>query len=397
MEAMDALRGIVSLAPLRRTRALLRNRQARLVAAAIAVAYLFLSMILGQMLTFTSLTGPLFVSVQGAGSPWYDFPELFVFDGGVALDLLLLPTITMALVSAGVGLGATAALLTAVPRLRSRHKALGREAATTSAAGASAAITGLATMGACCCTECVGAAGVAVVAAASGTNVGVLLSQNWYLDLFQLAVVGIALLVQERSLRMPADACRAPPTMDRGFVLGSLLRIALLVAGITWSLAMFVEWTETSPFAATPALWYHWIVEHQLLAAAAVAAGMFPKEAAALIRKGFASRRGWALRIALLVGGVTWGLGVPAALTPFGLGGFLNELLGVVGAPAAWGAVPPDVGLGAALAFHWIFQHLLLAGFAIALAVRPEAAFAPLLRTVEGPPATAGPAAGLSA
>ncbi len=385
VEAIGTMERILALAPLRRTRALLRNRRARLVAAGIAVAYLFLSMILGQMLTFTGLPGPLFVSVQWTGSPWYDYPDLFVFNAGVAVDLLLLPTLTMVLVSAGVGMGATAALFTAVPRLRGRAGTAAREAATTSAAGASAAITGLATMGACCCTECVGAAGVAVVAAASGTNVGVLLSQNWYLDLFQLVVVGIALLAQERSLRMPADACRVPPRMDRGFVLGSLLRIALLVAGITWSLAMFVEWTQTSPLAATPALWYHWLVEHQLLALTAVGAGMFPREAAALVRRAFTGRGGGVLRVLLLVGGITWGIGVPAPLSSLGSGGFANELLGVLGAPAAWGAVAPDVGFGAALAFHWAFQHLLLGAFAILLAVRPDRALRPLLRTVEAP------------
>ncbi len=384
VEAMDALRRVLTLAPLNRTRALLRNRRARLLAVLVALGYALLSMLIGQMLTFPGFSGPLFVSVQGHGSPWWDFPELFVFDAGVALDLLFLPTLTMVLVSAGVGLGATAALFSAVPRLRGPEARSGRDAAAASAAGASAAITGLATMGACCCTACVGAAGVAVVAAASGTDAGLLLQQSWYLDLFQLVVVGIALLAQERALRAPSDACRVPPRMDRGFVLGSLFRVALLVAGITWSLAMFVEWVETPPLAATPAVWYHWIVEHQLLALLAVAAGMFPKETAAWLRRAYDAVGGWGLRALLLVGGLTWGLWVPPALTGLGLGGLVNEMLGILGAPAAWGAVTPDVGLGPALAFHWIFQHLLLAAFAILVAVAPRTVLRPLLATVEG-------------
>jgi len=382
---MEALRRILTLAPLSRTRELLRNRRARLLVAGIAVAYVLLSMVIGQMLTFPGFSGPLFATVQWTGSPWWDFPELFVFDSGVALDLLLLPTLTMVLVSAGVGIGATAALFSAVPRLRGRPEAAGREAATTSAAGASAAITGLATIGACCCTTCAGAAGVAVVAAASGTDVALLLSQNWYLDMFQLVVVSVALLAQERSLRLPSDYCRTPPRVDRGFVLGSLLRIGLLLAGITWSLAMFVEWVETPPLAATPALWYHWIVEHQILSLTAVAAGMFPKETAAWIRRAYARTEGWALRALLLAGGISWGIGVPPPLSGLGLEGFVNEFLGILGAPAAWGAVAPDVGLGPALAFHWAFQHLLLAAFAIVLALLPGTALMPLLRTVEGP------------
>jgi hypothetical protein len=171
-----------------------------------------------------------------------------------------------------------------------------------------------------------------------------------------------------------------------------VLRIALLVGGITWSLAMFVEWAEVSPAAAGPALWYHWIVEHQLLACVAVVAGMFPKEAAAWIRRVHARTGGWALRGLLLVGGVTWSIGVPPPLVGAGLGGFLNELGGFLGVSAAWGAVAPDVGLGAALFFHWIVQHLLLGAFAITLAIAPERALAPLLRTVEGAATEAGAA-----
>ncbi len=384
IETMEAVRHILSLATLQRTRALLRSRRARLLAAAIAVIFVFVSMLIGQMLTFPGFASPSFMSVQWTGSPWWDFPDLFIYNGGVALDLLLLPTVTMILVSAGVGIGLTAALFTAFPRLRAQPQGSGRGTATTSTAGAGAAITGLATLGACCCTTCVSAAGVAVVAAASGTNVALLLGQTWYLELFQLVVVGLALLALERSLRLPTDYCRVAPRVDSGFVLGSLLRIGLLVAGITWSLAMFVEWVEVSPFAAGPTLWYHWIVEHQLLSLAAVAAGMFPKEAAAWVRRIYARTGGWALRIGLLAGGITWGIGVPPPLSGVGLAGLVNEILGFLGASAAWGAVTPDVGLGPALLFHWVFQHLLLGAFAMALALAPAAALGPLRRTVDG-------------
>ncbi len=394
IEAMEAVRHILSLATLQRTRALLRSRRARLLAAAIALVFVFVSMLIGQMLTFPGFASPFFASVQWTGSPWWDFPDLFIYNGGVALDLLLLPTITMILVSAGVGTGFTAALFTAFPRLRAQPQGSGRGTATTSTAGAGAAITGLATLGACCCTTCASAAGVAVVAAASGTNVALLLGQTWYLDLFQLVVVGLALLALERSLRLPAGYCRVAPRVDGGFVLGSLLRIGLLVAGITWSLAMFVEWVEIAPLAAGPALWYHWIVEHQLLSVAAVAAGMFPKESEAWIRRVYARAEGWALRLVLLVGGITWGIGVPPPLSGAGLAGLVNEILAVLGASAAWGAVTPDVGLGPALLFHWVFQHLLLGAFAMALAVAPRAALGPLRRTVDGEERDA-PSAGL--
>ncbi len=372
---------------LQRTRALLRSRRARILAGAIAVLYVLVSMLVGEMLTFPGFASPFFVTVQWTGSPWWDFPELFLYNGGVALDLLLLPTVTMVLVSAGVGIGAAAALLTVFPRLQGRSETDGRGAAPTSAAGASAAITGVATLGACCCTTCVSAAGVAVVAAASGTNVALLLGQTWYLDLFQLVVVGLALLAQERSLRLPASYCRVAPRVDRAFVFGSLLRIGLLVAGITWSLAMFVEWVETPPLEAGPALWYHWIVEHQLLSITAVAAGMFPKDMAAWIREAYGRAEGRVLRGLLLIGGITWGIGVPAPLSGLGLGGLVNELAGFLAAPTAWGAVVPEAGLGPMLLFHLVFQHLLLGAFALLLAMVPGSALSPLLRTVGSPAA----------
>jgi hypothetical protein len=343
------------------------------------------SMIVGEMLVFPPVQAPSFVSVTWKGSPWWDFPEVFVFSPGIALDLLFLPTLTMVLVSIGVGIGGTAAILTMIPSVAERWSRSRRSAATTSASGASAAIAGLATLGACCCTSCAGVAGVAVVAAASGTNIAVLLRESWYLNLFQLAVVGIALLAQERTLRLPAEYCPVPPKIDARFVLGTALRIALLIAGITWSLAMFVEWIDEPPLAASAATWYHWIFEHQLLSLTAIAAGMFPKEMSAWIRRAYRSKGGWPLRAALLVAGVTWGIWVPPALTGIGLGGLLNEMLGVLGAPNAWGAIPPDAALGAPLLFHWIFQHAILASTAIVMALSPRLAFAPLLRTVEGP------------
>ncbi|HYM39385.1 MAG TPA: hypothetical protein VEY12_04465 [Thermoplasmata archaeon] len=384
IRAVETLGRIVSLTSLRRTRALLSTRRTRALALGIGLAFLLLSMLIGQMLTFPDLPGSAMVSVQLSGNPWWDFPELFVFTPGVALDLLFLPTLTMALVSAGVGIGGTAALVTAIPRLRESPVDGTRNKATPTAAGAGAAITGLATMGACCCTTCAGALGVAVVAAASGTDIALLLRENWYLDVFQLVVVGVALLAQERALRIPADSCPTPPRLDRGFVAGSVLRVALLVAGITWSLAMFVEWVDVPPGSAGPGLWYHWIFEHQLLALAAIAAGMFPKESLAWLRRATRGMEGWILRGALVVAGVTWGLWVPPTLTGLGLGGLINEVLGVLGASVSTGAIAPDSFFGPALLFHWIFQHALLAGFAVALAVNPNVALRPLLRTVQG-------------
>ncbi len=377
------LQRLLSLASLAQTRALLRESRARGWAFDLALLYAIVSMMLGGMLDLSPVHHDLALQVVSAGNPWWDYPWVYLVAPGVFLTLPLLPTLAMLLVSAGVGIGGTSALLLLVPRLRARGRTTGTPGGVRASAAAAPAITGLATMGACCCTSCASAAGVAVVAAASGADLATILQSNWYVSLFQLVVVGLCLLATERALRGSAASCPSPRANDRKFILGTILRVCLLLAGITWSLAMFVEWGETSPAAAGAATWYHWIVEHQLLSLTAVIAGMFPGEFDSWARRAGLRPGALALRVGWLVGGITWGVGVPAPLVQLGLGGFLNELLGVLGAPASWGAIPPDAALGPALYFHWALQHLLLGGFAILLAVSPRLAFTPL-RWTEG-------------
>ncbi|MDE1821448.1 MAG: hypothetical protein KGJ23_00915 [Euryarchaeota archaeon] len=378
----------IDLATLRRTRALLRTPRGRVLAAAIAGVYAIVSMLVGEMLEFygsgTQASWTFAVINQPSGPAW-DYPALIVQWPSGILVLPYLPAITMVVVSIGVGIGAAAALLLFLPLLSSRF-ASRHVAAASTAAGVSPAITGVATLGACCCTGCVGTAGLAVVAAASGSNLSTLVLNSWYVDLFELVVVWISLMVQERGLTpRPGSRYAPPPPMDARFLLGTLLRIALLIAGITWSLSMFVEWTTTSPLTASSALWYHWIFEHQLLALLAIGAGLFPQE---LFLDGARSLRAWigrwgtgGARILLLAAGITWGIGVPPALVHLGLGGFVNELLGYLGSGSPW-AESPDAPLGAALLFHWGLQHFLLAAFAVTVAARPSLALLPLTWTV---------------
>jgi hypothetical protein len=372
-------------ATLHETRSRLRTWWGRSLVLAITVVYAFVSMVLGDMLVFVSTpdTNVTTVSVvYGYGTQWWDYPALFVNAPWGFLTLPFFPTVAMLLVSIGVGIGGATGLVLALPLLR-RAKGVNRQAlASGSAASVGPAITGLATLGACCCTSCAGLVGVSVVAAASGSSLYNLLLNNWYIGVFQLGVVYIALLAQERSLRLTAEYCPVPPPFDRRFAAGALLRLGLLVSGITWSLAMFVEWTNTPPATANAAIWYHWIFEHQLLAITAIGAGLFPKEFAGAVRRLFSQLGGRIWRIALGVAGFTWGVWVPPTLAALGLGGFLNELFGVFGLPTWIGAVPPDSSLGLALYFHWAFQHLLLSGFALAVALVPTAATVPLLWTV---------------
>jgi hypothetical protein len=382
MGRADTFRLAYSYLALQETRRTVREGHARLIAGSTAVLFAFVSMLVGGMLVFANFSNGYTLLVlwgSGTGQGSWNYPGLLLVAPWGVVSLPFLATLTMLLVSAAVGLSVAAAVRLVVPLLRRRWRGpLARSAGTGAAVGTTPAIVGLATLGACCCTSC-STVGLSVVAAASGSSVNSLLVNNWYLDVFQLAVVGIALLAQERTLHSLRGTCVTTLTSSRQLTGGVLLRLGLLVAGITWSIAMFAEWSDTNPLTASAAVWYHWIFEHQVLSVTAVAAGMFPREFSSAVRSVFRRLPGLPWRMALFAGGITWGTWVPPLLASAGLGGFVNELLGHLNVPAAWGAIPPDSALGAPLYFHWAFQHLLLAAYGIAVAAVPERATEPLL------------------
>lgn len=383
MVLIESVHRALGLLTLRETRARLRNWRGFALVASIASLYAFLSMLVGSMLVFVPLGGPFTIGiVPRQAYQWWDYPQLFVVASWGVLTLPFFPTVAMILVSIGVGFGAATGIRLLIPILRRRVGVDRRSSAAGAAAGVGPAITGVATLGACCCTSCVGVTGITVVAAASGTNLNTLLFNNWYIGVFQVAVVYVALLAQERILTVSRSYCPTPPPLDRRFAAGTLLRLALMIAGITWSMAMFVEWTDVSPLTASAATWYHWIFEHQLLSLTAVAAGLFPKEFSEAIRSAASRFSGQGLRIALGLAGFTWAIWVPAQLAGLGLGGFLNELFGFLGTSALLAPIPPDAALGAPLYFHWAFQHLLLGAFALTVAMFPLRAIAPLEWTI---------------
>ncbi len=374
-------------------RGLLRTRRARLLATLISVAYAITSAFVGLMIQVFP-TGSSFsiqvVAVPRSPDRW-DYPALIVTSSNWVLSLPLVPTARMILVSIGVGLAMGACLVLIGARLRERRDGAAAEGA---GAGMAPAVAGLATLGACCCTACTASLSIGVVASVSGADIHTLVRNNWYLDVFQLLVVGLSLLALERGLRSADKQCYPATHLNARLWVGAVVRMALLIAGITWLMAMLVEWSIASPLSASPAEWYHWILEHQLLALIAIFAALFPGDAIDMMTRAWCSKTGGFFRAALLLAGFTWGVWVPPTLADLGLGGFLNEFFGLLGLPASWGAIPIDAGMGAPLAFHWVFQHLFLAGFAILLAIRPRLALAPLgwtagLRTLE-PKSSAG-------
>ncbi len=342
----------------------------------VGIVYALLVMFTGEMVLFGSWNGGWTLIVYTWGTPWWsgawwNFPAFVITGPGVFLQFPMLTTVTMLVSIVGVSLGTVVAAVAIrswwALRTASRNppSQLG-----TAASGVVPAIAGVSALGACCCITCVGPGVVSVVAGLSSVGTNQILDNEWYISVFQIVIIGVSLLVQEYTVRQTERGCSLAP-IDRRFAGSLLLRLGLLVAGITWSLAMFVEWGEINPLTAGPSLWYHWIFEHQLLASAAMAAGFLPRESYALFRRLFRGFRSNLVRAAMVVAAITWGVGVPPSLTSMGLGGFLNELLGYFGAPAAWGAIPPDLPLGPALYFHWAFQHLLLSGFALTLAFWP--------------------------
>lgn len=348
-------------------RKILSERVGKLAWLSTSLLFAIFSMLLGGMLDPYPAHAVFFsIRVAWTGYPWWNYPLLWLNSPVAILAIPFIPTIFMILMSVGVGMSASVAILLLYSS---------RKISNIGAVGITPVISSLSTLGACCCTTCLTTAGTAVVAALSDTSLWNILLNNWYIDVFQLGIVFLGLSALERSLQRPV--CR---TSDNA--IGVITRIILLIAGITWSLAMLVEWGETSPLLASATDWYHWIFEHQLLSFVAISAGLFPDETYTLIKRAFGTPSWNLFRIFLIIAAITWGIGVPPPLTSYGLGGFVNEVLGFYGVPTSLGGVAPDSQLGVALIFHWVFQHGILAAFALIVAIKPKIAFEYLLKIV---------------
>lgn len=374
--------GVLSLAE---TRRFVREAHGRMMVVFFAILYALGSMVLGGMLILARVPGGytaeiLWGNALGTG-PW-NYPGLLIVAPWGVVSLPFLATISMILVSLGVGIGVSVAIVIVVRLIRDRRAA--GAGSVGSIAGLTPAMIALVTLGACCSTTAVATAGVGLVAQASGSSVSSVLINNWYLDVFQVSVVYVALIAQELILRVyggllgltgvnagvsSATAPLAPPA--RPSLAVGALRGALLLAGLTWSLATLAEWAGPSPPLDSGSLWFQWLLQHQLLGDFAVAVALFPGLVLVPLRRATAAVR--AFRGALLVAGVSLAIGTPAAVALGGAPGFLNELFGTIGLPAAWGAVAPPFGFGLALAARWAFQFVLLGAFAIVVAVAPDA------------------------
>jgi hypothetical protein len=388
--------GIWALLSLRRSRSLVRRPRFFLLGIAIAVVYALIAMVVGTMLQIFSPPAHLssFWVILTSGTPAWDYPALLAVNPYFILALPFLPTVFMILTSAGVGLGMTVAVILSANLLRRRRSTSARPAAVGTAAGLTPAMIALITLGACCSTTAAATAGIGITAQATGTSTVTLLANTWYLGVFQLAILYVALLAQEQLLTVYAGIVSSPvgidpvtaisPPLDRRFAVGALLRVALLAAGVTWCLAMVAQWLTVSPATASPGMWVSWLLQHQLIGFAAIFAGLFPLPTYRAFVRLASSWAGLVLRALLVVAGVSLAFGVPPPVAASGWHGFLNELLGAMGAPIAAGGVVPGLPWGLALGLRWVAQYVLLGSFTIALGLRPFVILRPILWSATG-------------
>ncbi|MCI4368885.1 MAG: hypothetical protein L3K09_04910 [Thermoplasmata archaeon] len=398
--------GFFSLATLERSRALVALPGNRVLAISLASAYAVLSMLTGGMLTifYPPAHVSSFSQVFVSGTPWWNYPALLAEGPAGSLALPFLPTVLMVLVSVGVGIGMTVAVLLALRLVRERRVGQGGAATLSSAAGLTPAMIALITLGACCSTTAAATAGVAGVAQASGTTVDNLLLNNWYLGIFQVAILWVGLFAQEQLLVVygvifglekagPTPLALPPPGFRRRAVTTTALRFALLVGGVTWALTVLTDWTTVSPLTASATQWYGWVFEHGLVSGAAVLLALYPEGVYAWARSSVLLWPKRLARFGLFVGGITLLIGVPARLVGFGAPGLIAEMLGAFGVgPAFGGTAPPIEGIG--LLFRWGFQFALLGMFALTLALSPSIALGATLSPSRRPGALASVPAG---
>ncbi|MCI4367553.1 MAG: hypothetical protein L3K08_07365 [Thermoplasmata archaeon] len=373
--------GAWATATLRRSLQLVSTREGRLIAASAAGIYVFAALLVGKMLVFGP-TGETSVSTVylANGQPWWLFPMYIVLAPNAVLELPLFALAAMVLVGTGIGIGMGVAGVLALRLLRWRRRTLASPTALGSVAGLTPAMIALLTLGACCSTTAAATAGIGVVANATGTTTDNLLLNPWFLSIFQLAVLWVALVAQERLIVVYSallDPMRLENTgalsirPDRRTLGVGLLRVLLLAAAVTWALSMVATWAVVAPGTASTGQWAGWLFLVQLPAVTVGVLAISPS-AIAGIGRGTVGRIG-AIggRSALVVAGGLLLAGVPPPLDSIGFHGLGNELLGVLGLPASSGAIvmpgfPPVI-----LAFRWALQLVPLGLTALALGLWP--------------------------
>ncbi|MCI4365877.1 MAG: hypothetical protein L3K10_07470 [Thermoplasmata archaeon] len=372
------------LLTLREIRSFIRRSSARGGVVFFGLLYVLGSLFIGGMVVFGNIQGGYQVTAlwgSANGGSW-NYPGLLIVAPWGVVSLPFFATFAMIVVGVGVGLGMTVAFLLGLQLLRPRTEGRGRTGASGALAGLTPAMISLVTLGACCSTTAAATAGVGLVAQASGTSVSNLLVNNWYLGVFQIVVVWVALVAQEMLLvvyaglfgRTPIPGLAAGPPLqqpiDRRFVAAGFVRVGLLAGGLAWGLSVLAEWTTVNPATAGPGFWFQWMVQHELLAGLAIAGALFPRGTLSALSS--PARGGGRWFRSIVRRGALSLIWVPPPFPAWGLDGFLNQVLGALGGPASLGAISPGPISGAALLTRWALEYLLVTGFCLAVVSSPR-------------------------
>jgi len=405
MRSPRRLAAVWSLLGLRRTRALLSSLRYRVLVGAIGLGYALTAMLIGGMLLVPGTPARMgwffYVYPSGPGPSW-TYPLILAGNPYFLVYLPALSGIVMTLTAAGIGLGMSLGVWLGIRLIRFHRRGLLRPTAVGFAAGLTPAMIGLVTLGACCSTTAAATAGISLVAQSSGTNPAVALANAWYLGVFQVVVVYIALLAQEKLLSVYAflvgDSLSEPSAGSANHPIrgplgwreagSAVLRVVLVAAGITWCLSVMMAWTSTPPSRAGVVTWLSWVFQHEVPGILAVVVALFPTEALAWWTDRARRWPALALRTTLVISGLALLTWIPAPWSGEGAAALGNELLGLGHFPLSWGAVtPPSIGI-LALSLRWGFQLTLLGAFAVVMGLRPRSAVEPLLQSSgDRPPA----------
>ncbi len=379
--------GLLSLREIRR---FIRGSSAGGGVVFFGLLYVLGSLFLGGMIVLGDVRGGYTLTIiwSGTAGSW-NYPGLLLVAPWGVVSLPFFATLSMIVVGIGVGLGMTVAFLLAVRLVKNRARASTESTATGAIAGLTPAMISLVTLGACCSTTAAATAGVGLVAQASGTSASNLLLNNWYLGVFQIVVVWVALLAQEMLLIVYAGLFGRAPTVEvqgasarastfnRRFWAVGALRVVLLGAGVVWALTVLAEWTTVNPLTAGAGEWFQWGIQHWVVASVAISAALFPSGTGSVLAR-FRPGLGGLITAVILLGGLSLLLWVPPPLPAWGVDGLINQILGAAGASANWGTVAPGAVDGYALYVRWGLEYVLLGCFAIVAALYPLRVF-PLL------------------
>ena len=382
--------GAVSLLCLRGTRSILSTPRRRAMVGAIGLGYALIAMVVGGML-YVSLS-PLtlgwffYIYPKGAGPSWA-YPAILAGGPHFFLDLPLFSGVLMTLTAAGIGLGMALGALLALQLVRRRREMASGPTAAASVAGLTPALLGLVTLGACCSTVAAATAGIGLVAQSTGTTPAEAVANAWYLGVFQVVVVYVALVGQEQLLRIYGSSLgtRASPwvlpespkgirsAFDWRAAASLLLRMALVVAGVTWSLAILTLGFGTSGGDIGVVAWVGGLLQHVVPGVFAVLVALFPSEVRHFLMRAEPAWVRHGFRGILVASGIALLAWIPPPWGSSGASGLCNEILGSLGVSSRWGGVAPPIAGPEALLLRWAFQFALLGSFSVAAGIFPDA------------------------